>query len=360
MKKYLFTVVLAATQMVAIAQTVNVHFKNGQSIEYPSANVDYVDFSEKAPDPTVSAGAVVDLGLSVYWCSCNVGAESPEEYGDYFAWGETKPKNSYTQANYSYYNANTTQYIDIGSDISGTQYDAATANLGSDWRMPTKEEIKELVDKCTWEWTQINGINGYKVTGTNGNSIFIPAAGRMINSTLLNESESFFIYSASVSTIKSAMLLAGSSNLSKPYLTDFGFNKEYGLTIRPVTSNPNAQGGPVDHSNDNLVTDKISASFTGSSYSMINGRIMSGSVLNVKFTNSSTEAVTLTGIQIYDSGNTNKGNNLLSAEVEVAAGNNQSYGLTLGSSMAKPVVCFTYRYNKKKYTVEAEWSTPSF
>lgn len=358
MKKYIFTVVLAATQMVAIAQTVNVHFKNGQSIEYPSANVDYVDFSEKAPDPTVSAGAVVDLGLSVYWCSCNVGAEAPEEYGDYYAWGETKPKSSYTRGNYSYYNSSTDTYTNIGDNISGTEYDAATVNLGSDWRMPTKDEFQELLDKCTWEWTQIKGINGYKVTGTNGNSIFIPAAGENNGSDLGKTTR---YCTATASSYPSSAYVILSYHSSKPTLEKLTAAAKYlGSPIRPVTSNPNAQGGPVDHSNDHLVTDKISASFTGGSYSMINGRIMSGSVLNVKFTNSSTEAVTLTGIQIYDSGNTNKGNNLLSAEVEVAAGNNQSYGLTLGSSMAKPVVCFTYRYNKKKYTVEAEWSTPSF
>ena len=174
MKRIILSIAIFAMAASLVGQTVNVHFKNGQTIVFPSGNVEYVDFSEKAPDPTVSAGAVVDLGLSVYWCSCNVGAETPEEFGDYYAWGETSPKSRYTEDNYSYYNSSTTQYIDIGSDISGTQYDAATVNLGSDWRMPTKEQMQELLDKCTWEWTQINNINGYKVTAVNGNSIFIP------------------------------------------------------------------------------------------------------------------------------------------------------------------------------------------
>ena len=126
---------------------------------------------EDAPDtPTVGIEAV-DLGLSVKWASCNVGANSPEEYGDYFAWGEITPKDSYTSDNCSTYGKSIT-------DISGNpQYDAATANWGGGWRMPTYSELSELKNNCSWEWTSLNGVNGYKVTGPNGNSIFFPAAG---------------------------------------------------------------------------------------------------------------------------------------------------------------------------------------
>lgn len=125
----------------------------------------------------------VDLGLSVKWACCNVGANSPEDYGDYFAWGETSPKSSYTPENYQHWvdydgdgNWNYGEFTN-NSDISGTQYDAATANWGGAWRMPTKSEQQELLNNCTWEWTTLNGVNGYKVTGPNGNSIFLPAAG---------------------------------------------------------------------------------------------------------------------------------------------------------------------------------------
>jgi len=342
MKKYILLVAAVMCQLAAQAQTVNVHFKNGQKIQFPSVNVDYVDFSEKAPDPTVSAGAVVDLGLSVYWCSCNVGAESPEEYGDYYAWGETKPKSSYRRENYSYYNTETETYTDIGENISGTEYDAATVNLGSDWKMPTKDEFQELLDNCTWEWTQISGVNGYKITGSNGNSIFIPATGTSVTGTRYytgTDAKILYAYSGG------------------KYISNQKEFRYEGCLIRPVTSNPNAQGGPVDHTNDYLVTDKIAASFAGGAISSINGRILSGSVLNVKFTNGSEEPVTLIGIQIYDQGSSSKGNNALSEEVEVAAGENKAYSLTLGSNMATPVVCFTYRYNKKKYTVEATYSS---
>ena len=177
MKKSIFTTIFAAMQLVVVAQTVNVHFKNGQVINYNADNVDYVDFSAKAPDPTLTSGEVVDLGLSVYWASCNLGASKPEEYGNYYAWGETSPKSDYTTDNYSYYNSSTTEYINIGSEISGTEYDAAHVNLGGDWRMPTKDEMQELKSKCTWKWIQISGINGYQVTGPSGKSIFLPAAG---------------------------------------------------------------------------------------------------------------------------------------------------------------------------------------
>ena len=120
----------------------------------------------------------VDLGLSVKWATCNVGATSPEEYGYYFAWGETSPKEEYTEENSLTYGKDM-------SDISGNpQYDAATANWGGDWRMPTCAEQEELLDSCTWTWTTQNGVNGYNVKGPNGNSIFLPAAGYRYGSSL--------------------------------------------------------------------------------------------------------------------------------------------------------------------------------
>ena len=121
----------------------------------------------------------VDLGLSVKWACCNVGANSPEDYGDYFAWGETSPKEYYDEGNYQHwpdYNEDGF-WSTINSDISGTQYDAATANWGGSWRMPTETEQQELLNNCAWTWTSLNGVNGMEVTGPNGNSIFLPAAG---------------------------------------------------------------------------------------------------------------------------------------------------------------------------------------
>ena len=234
MKKYILTLVISTTQMIAIAQTINIHFKNGQTIEYPSANVDYVDFSTKASDPNITAGQAVDLGLSVCWALCNIGAEKPEESGNYYAWGETSPKSIYTVNNYSFYDINTTIMVDIGSDISGTEYDAATVNLGSNWRTPTKTEMEELMNQCEWKWSQIHNMNGYVVTGKNGNSIFLPAVSLADQNGPLNKSELY--YGTSTLEFGSVCCLEGYSSKIRLSIAA----RILGLTIRPVTSNPNA------------------------------------------------------------------------------------------------------------------------
>lgn len=355
MKKLFVTIALAAIQVAAIAQTVNVHFKNGQTIKYNSDNVDYVDFSEKAPDPTVAVGQVIDLGLSVYWASCNLGAENPEEYGSYYAWGETTPKSSYKEDNYSYYDNNTKQYIIIGDDISGTEYDAATVNLGGDWRMPTEQEMQELVEMCTWEWTQINGINGYRIVAMNGNSIFLPAAG--YNSYFLSELNETLLYSTStVSSYSSIYMQSLNGRSDGSYHVKLN-SKYSGVSIRPVTNNPNATGLIIDHSQDYLVTSNVSAHFLGGSVMSIGDRIQSGSQLNVQFTNASNQDVTLIAVQLNDSETGNEGNNLLTEEVLVPAGTKQGYTITVGIlGIYKPVISFSYRYNNKYYKAEATWS----
>ena len=116
------------------------------------------------------SGDAIDLGLSVKWASCNIGASSPERTGGYYACGETEVKSNYTWETYKYY-ANG-KYTSIGTSICGTQYDVAHVKWGGQWRMPTLAELKELVNECTWTWTTLNGVKGMKVTGPNGNSIF--------------------------------------------------------------------------------------------------------------------------------------------------------------------------------------------
>lgn len=134
---------------------------------------------------------VVDLGLpsKLKWSTCNLGAAKPEDYGDYYAWGETATKTDYSWS--TYLNAGMSSYKDCGTDkdplkeyvypnnksIAGTQYDAATVNIGNGYRIPTYEEMVELRKKCSWTWTKVNGVKGYNVEGPNGNSIFLPAAG---------------------------------------------------------------------------------------------------------------------------------------------------------------------------------------
>ncbi len=122
---------------------------------------------------TINGHEWVDLGLpsGLKWATCNVGANKPEDYGNYYAWGETKTKSSYTRDNY-------VTYIKKSSDIGGdVRYDAARANWGSTWRLPTQAEYEELHNKSTWKLTTMNGVKGYMVTGPNGNSIFLPSAG---------------------------------------------------------------------------------------------------------------------------------------------------------------------------------------
>ncbi len=138
-----------------------------------SKNINTDDPAIYKPTGTLSGHDYVDLGLSVKWATCNVGASSPSDYGNYYAWGETTTKSTYTKENSRTYGKDM-------DDITGNpSYDAARANWGGSWRMPTVLEMEELVDKCTWTWTIQGSHTGYKVTSKiNGNSIFVPAAGR--------------------------------------------------------------------------------------------------------------------------------------------------------------------------------------
>lgn len=137
----------------------------------------YGEISSFTTIDEITPSQEVDLGLSVKWAGWNVGATSPEQYGGYYAWGETEEKSDYSQGTYKYYDSQTGEYINIGDNISGTQYDVATVKWGDGWRMPTKEEITELNDECRFEGYTYKGVAGVKVTGPNGNTIFLPAAG---------------------------------------------------------------------------------------------------------------------------------------------------------------------------------------
>lgn len=117
----------------------------------------------------------VDLGLSVKWATSNIGANNPEDYGEYYSRGESrnKPKRYFTEGDYSLENVNMTKEV---GELSGSKYDVATKKWGEEWRTPTKEEALELINKCKWEPVLIRGHYGVKVTGPNGNSIFLPSS----------------------------------------------------------------------------------------------------------------------------------------------------------------------------------------
>ena len=151
----------------------------------------------------------VDLGLSVLWAICNVGATTPEQYGDYFAWGETEPKEVYDWSTYKWCNGSYSTLTKYNNSTNGTMDnkttldlsdDAARANLGGRWRMPTKAEQDELREQCTWTWTTQNGVNGYTITGPNGNSIFLPAAGYRDGSSLYEAGSRGYYWSNSLYT----------------------------------------------------------------------------------------------------------------------------------------------------------------
>ena len=149
-------------------------------------------------------GLWVDLGLSVKWATRNVGASSPEEPGGYYAWGETEEKPDYTWDNYLFCNPETFVFEHIGSEISGTDYDVAHVKWGDGARMPTRMEIQELIDNCTFEFILYGDLpeaRGLLATGPNGNTIFIPNGGYYIDYDLWEKGEQANIWSGTFSEL---------------------------------------------------------------------------------------------------------------------------------------------------------------
>ena len=208
---------------------------------------------------TPSTMEYVDLGLpsGLKWAKCNLGASKPSESGDYYAWGETAPKAEYSWATYKWMQAGQsdwnyiTKYTVADGETEAIWYDssgafigdnktvldaaddAASANLGSPWRMPTIDEIKELIDKCTWTWTTQDGVNGYQVDGPNGNAIFLPAAGRRSGSELKDAGSSGRYWSSSLTTAYSSLARElDFDSGERDWSYDYG--RCSGLTVRPV------------------------------------------------------------------------------------------------------------------------------
>ena len=186
----------------------------------------------------------VDLGLpsGIKWASCNVGASSPEDYGGYYAWGEVEEKEDYSWDTYKWYNGSDdtmTKYCtdsDYGTvdnkSVLDPEDDVAHVKWGGSWRMPTLEEQEELLDECTWEWTTLNGVDGYRVTGPNGNSIFLPAAGYRHGTGLDDRGDLGFYWSSSLDDDSSGsayfLYFDGGS------YDWFSYSRFYGLSVRPV------------------------------------------------------------------------------------------------------------------------------
>ena len=285
MKK--FTLLLFALLMVSFSALAQIkmylHLDDGTRVEYIASSVDSITFDsqiqepddedkpeEEKPDgpvvpkpdpntPNANGHEYVDLCLTsgLLWATCNVGADFPEDYGDYFAWGETQPKDYYDWSTYKWMTdgmsfwAGVNKYTFADGQTSGVWYnsngefigdnktilelsdDAANTNWGGDWRMPTKAEQDELRSECTWTWTTQNGVNGYKVTSkTNGNSIFLPAVGNRDDSDLGYAGSGGCYWSSSLDSYRSygACYLGFDSD----GVAWYGYDRYYGRSVRPV------------------------------------------------------------------------------------------------------------------------------
>ena len=186
----------------------------------------------------------VDLGLSVKWATCNVGATKPEEYGGYYAWGETEEKEDYRWSTYKWCNGSETTMTKYCTNSSyGTvdnkttldlEDDVAHAKWGGSWRMPTLDELKELMNNCTWQWATQNGVNGYKVTSkTNGNSIFLPAAGDRYGTNLYDSGRDGSYWSSSLH--ESYSNSAYSLSFFRGRYGCYDRYRYNGFTVRPVS-----------------------------------------------------------------------------------------------------------------------------
>lgn len=259
-------VVLPETPPIIYRGTFNTF--NNCSIYVPAGSVEvykkavyWSDYADRiqglAPVPEA-----VDLGLpsEVKWASFNLGASKPEEYGDYYAWGETesyyssldpltwKPgkERGYYWPSYKWCmgsNTTMTKYcteskygyngFTDGKTVLDPEDDAAHVNLGGNWRMPTDAEWTELRDKCTWTWTTQNGVNGYLVTGPNGNSIFLPAAGLRNNTHLDNAGSTGYFWSSSLNT--DDPFTARDVKFHSGYVGGRSGYRDDGRSVRPVT-----------------------------------------------------------------------------------------------------------------------------
>ena len=204
-------------------QVVVVHLMDGTTHEYAVEDIAYIDFMQQDPYPAV------DLGLSVEWAACNVGASAPEEYGDLYAWGETATKEDYSEEAYLYYK--NYEYVGIGKDISGTDYDVAHKTWGGRWRMPTKAEVDELTKQCVWTSTTVHDVKGFKVTGPNGNSIFLPAAGYQPGTSRKKAGAQGYYWS---STLNDEMPSAAYNINFNGYNGEWSASRAYGFSIRAV------------------------------------------------------------------------------------------------------------------------------
>lgn len=256
LSKLILLFLVSTLTMPTYSQGIAIYKKDGTMVKYAYEEIDSIvtyNYNEEpgspsTPDtpvtpPSTSPYEAVDLGLSVKWATFNVGATKPEEYGGYYAWGEIEEKDDYSWSTYKWCNGSETSMtkycknssygIVDNNTVLDPEDDVAHVKWGGNWRMPTEAEQDELFNNCTWTWTTQNGVDGYKVTSkTNGNSIFLPAAGSR-DGTNLYDSGSFGYY-------LSSSLIGGDSGgvYCLGFCSDYfdWYNSRYeGFSVRPVS-----------------------------------------------------------------------------------------------------------------------------
>lgn len=206
-------------------------------------NEDKIEFVKKQNNGeltgTINGHNWVDMGLpsGLKWATCNVGASEPEEFGNYYAWGETEPKDEYTTINSLTYKVPFRKLKKAGivdeAGILTKKHDVASTSWGGSWRMPTDEEFQELISSCTWNFASFNGINGYLVTGPNKKNIFLPAAGFQQNTTEVNIGDFGDYWSSSI--VEELTGVAHSLGYSSKSHGTRRYSRYAGRSIRPVT-----------------------------------------------------------------------------------------------------------------------------
>ena len=238
----------ATAQEVVVGEFLYIYHSDKTVEQISISEIDSLRFVEVTAVPSPELPSVtsqyvaVNLGLpsGIKWSSCNLGATTPEDAGAYFAWGEIEEKNNFNWENYIWCNGGDsclTKYCvnkDYGAvdnkSILDIEDDAACKICGGNWRMPTVAEMQELIDNCTWEWTTVNDVEGYNIIGSNGNRIFLPAAGLNTYNAVENVGIGYY-WSVSVSN---------EDNHSKGLSFDcemkvcYNYKRFYGLTVRPV------------------------------------------------------------------------------------------------------------------------------
>lgn len=180
----------------------------------------------------------LDLPSGTLWASCNIGATKPEDFGDYFAWGEIESKEIYDGSTYKWGEDTYTKYnSEDGLTQLQQEDDVAIVEWGSEWRMPIADEIEELLNNCDYTWTEVNGVKGARLTGPNGNSVFFPASG------LLYDEDVYYV-GDKVFCLSSTLKVEGGDQVSSAYFDELNRDytvafRENGVTVRAVRATNN-------------------------------------------------------------------------------------------------------------------------